>query len=70
MYLHQVIPKNSILGDPFAVHGLGVIPLVSETAMDLPELDLLEQALDRGTLKITERSPQRYETSKGKFPWT
>jgi hypothetical protein len=56
MTLHQVIPKNSILGDPFAVYGLGIIRLISETALDLPELDLLEQALDGGTLKITEVS--------------
>lgn len=56
MHLHQVIPKNSILADPFVVHGLGVIPLISDAAPDLPELDLLEHALDGGTLKITEVS--------------
>jgi hypothetical protein len=56
MQLHQVIPKNSILGDPITVHGLGIIPLIGEIAPDLPELDLLEQALDGGTFKVTEVS--------------
>ena len=32
MQLHQVIPKNSILGDPVTVHGLGIIPLIGDTA--------------------------------------
>ena len=56
MHLHQVIPKNLILGDPITVHGLGIIPLIGDTVLDLPPIDLLEHALDGGTLKITEVS--------------
>ena len=56
MHLHQVIPKNLILGDPMTVHGLGIIPLIGDTVLDLPPIDLLEHALDGGTLKITEVS--------------
>ena len=56
MNLHEVIPKNSILGDPVTVHGLGIIPLLADTALDLPAIDLLEQALDDGTFRITEVS--------------
>jgi hypothetical protein len=56
MHLHEVILKNVNLGDPFAVHGLGVIPLLADTASDIPAIDLLEQAFDGGTLKITEVS--------------
>ena len=56
MHLHEVISKNLILGDPFTVHGLGIIPLLGDTALDLPPIDLLERALDGGTLKITEVS--------------
>ena len=56
MHLHQVIPKNSILGDPVTVHGLGIIPIIGDTAVDLPAIDLLEQAFDGGTFKVTEES--------------
>jgi len=56
MQLQQIVPKDLLRGDPFAVHGLGIIPLKSESAADLPELDLLEQALVHGTLQITEVS--------------
>ena len=56
MKLHEVISKNLILGDPITVHGLGIIPLIGDSVLDLPPIDLLEHALDGGTLKITEVS--------------
>jgi hypothetical protein len=56
MKLHEVIPKNSILGDPLAVHGLGIIPLLADAKPDIPAIDLLEQAFDAGTFRITEVS--------------
>jgi hypothetical protein len=36
----------SDLGDPFAVHGLGIVPLLGDDALHLPAMDLLEHALD------------------------
>lgn len=56
MHLHEIFSKNLILGDPFAVHGLGIIPLLGDTSLKLPALDLLEQALDGGSFKVTEVS--------------
>jgi len=56
MRLHELFPKNLILGDPFAVHGLGIIPLLGDTPLNLPALDLLEQALGGGSFKVTEVS--------------
>lgn len=56
MYLHQAISKNLTLGDPFAVRGLGIIPILTDIAPEIPEIDLLEEALDANTFKITEVS--------------
>jgi len=56
MHLHELFSRNLILGDPFAVHGLGVIPLLCDTPLNLPALDLLEQALGSGSFKVTEVS--------------
>jgi hypothetical protein len=56
MKLREIISKNSIFGDPIAVHGLGVIPFLGDTVPNLPALDLLEQALDGGTFRLTEVS--------------
>jgi len=54
--LAELFSKNSILGDPFGVHGLGIIPLLGDTPPNLPALDLLEQALESGWFKVTEVS--------------
>jgi hypothetical protein len=59
MNLHEIVSSNFILGDPFAVHGLGVIPLIGDDTPDLPPIDLLEQALNDGTLKVTEVERRR-----------
>jgi hypothetical protein len=58
MHLHQVIPENLIPGDPVTVHGLGIIPIIGDTAVDLPTMDLLEQAFDGGTFKVAEMSEE------------
>jgi hypothetical protein len=56
MKLHEVIPKNLILGDPMTAHGLGIIPLLTDIAPDIPAIDLLEEAFDGETFKVTEVS--------------
>jgi len=56
MHLAELFSRNLILGDPFAVHGLGIIPLLGDTSLNSPALDLLEQALDAGSFKVTEVS--------------
>lgn len=56
MRLHELFSKNLILGDPLPVHGLGIIPLLCDTPLNPPALDLLEQALEGGSFKVTEVS--------------
>jgi hypothetical protein len=58
MHMLEVIPKNLTLGDPVAVHGLGIIPIISENTSEIPKLDLLEPALKGSRLKITEISEE------------
>jgi hypothetical protein len=56
MKLNQIISKDALLGDPFAVHGLGIVPVFGETVSNIPAMDLLEHALNAGTFKVTEVS--------------
>lgn len=56
MQLNEMLPKTLTLGDPVTLHGLGMIPVLNGSPTEFPELDLLDQALDRGTLKISEVS--------------
>ena len=56
MHLAERFSTNLILSDPFAVHGLAIIPLLCDTPLDLPALDLMEQALEGGSFKVTEVS--------------
>jgi hypothetical protein len=56
MHLNELFPNILFLGDPITAHGLGIIPIIGDTALDLPVIDLLEQAFDGGTFKVTEES--------------
>jgi|WetSurMetagenome_2_1015567.scaffolds.fasta_scaffold09912_7 hypothetical protein len=56
MHLHEVISKNLILSDPFTVHGLGIIPLLGDTALDLPPIDLLERTLSHQVWREVDES--------------
>ena len=55
--LQDVIPASTSLGHLQRVHGLGVIPIFTEVSPELPVLEPLEKALERGLAKITETSP-------------
>lgn len=55
--LQEIIQKSLFLGNLQRLHGLGVIPILAEDFQELPELEPLEVALERGTARVTETSP-------------
>ena len=56
--LIEVFPKGLAFGDCFHLHGLGVIPLIIDGDIPgTPRLDTLDEALEKGTLTISEASP-------------
>ncbi|MGA2229103.1 MAG: DUF6569 family protein [Syntrophobacteraceae bacterium] len=54
--LKNLIQKSAYLGNLQPVHGLGVIPILTEEVQELPVLEPLERALQRGFARITETS--------------
>jgi len=55
--LQDIMKASTSLGDLQRVHGLGVIPILAEEIPELPVLEPLERALERGSARITETSP-------------
>lgn len=55
--LKDFLQASISLGDLQQVHGLGVIPILSEGAPEFPELEPLESVLQSGLARITETSP-------------
>lgn len=55
--LQDIIQKSTSLGNLRRFHGLGVIPILTEEVQELPVLEPLERALERGLARITETSP-------------
>lgn len=57
MQLQEVLHGSLELGTLTCIHGLGVVPLLlSDEVTELPTIDLLDQALGKGNVKITETS--------------
>ena len=56
MKIHDILNKPMRLTDPICVHGLGIIPMVADDEVNIADLDLLEEALLKGTVRITETS--------------
>lgn len=56
MKISDILKNRLRLNDPICVHSLGIIPLVADEEVTVPKLDLLEEALLKGTVKITETS--------------
>lgn len=56
MKIHEILNDTFRLANPITIHSLGIIPLVAEEKVAIPKLDLLEEALLRGTVTITETS--------------
>ncbi len=55
--LEDIIKTSTSLGDLQHVHGLGVIPILTEEVPELQVLETLESALRIGVARITETSP-------------
>ena len=55
--LQDIIQKSTYLGHLQPVHGLGVIPILTEDVLELQVLETLESALRKGVARITETSP-------------
>jgi hypothetical protein len=52
--LAEIFPKL-VFGDHFHVHGLGILPILVDGDIPvIPKLDTLDEALEKGTLTITE----------------
>jgi hypothetical protein len=56
MKVNNFLDGRIHLSDPLCIHGLGIIPMVAEKESLLPPMDLLEDALLNGTVRITETS--------------
>lgn len=54
--LQEIIPTSISLGDMQCVQGFGAIPILTEEVRELPVLEPLENALERGLARITETS--------------
>jgi hypothetical protein len=52
--LQDIIKTSTSLGDLQRVRGLGVIPILAKEAPEIPVLEPLERALERGSARITE----------------
>ena len=55
--LQDIIKTSTSLGDSQCVQGLGVIPILTKEVPEIPVLEPLELALERGSARITETSP-------------
>lgn len=42
--------------DAFSLHGLGVVPILADGTVDLPAVDLLDEAIAKRSVRITETS--------------
>jgi len=54
MRVGEIVPQNVVFGDLARFGGLGVIPLCIDRCPNFPRLDTLEQALEKGTVRINE----------------
>ena len=57
MSIQDIIPESISLGGLNCVKGLGTIPILTKEIAELPVLEPLELALDKGFARITETSP-------------
>lgn len=54
MKVSEMFQTNVSLVDAVFLHGLGVVPILAEGAVDLPAIDLLDEAIAKREVKITE----------------
>lgn len=56
MNIGDILKDRLRLNEPVCIQGLGIIPLVANEEITVPKMDLLEEALRQGTVRITETS--------------
>ena len=56
MKLKDAVYKPWTFGEPICIHGLGFVPLLAVGMTVLPNLELLEESIAKGTATITETS--------------
>ena len=56
MKIKNLLPEKNILGDPITFHGLGIIPVLSDSDADMPAITFLDNALGKGEVKVSEIS--------------
>jgi hypothetical protein len=56
MQLSDILSPKLTLRDPIRIHGLGAVPIVDDNLYDLTRVELLEEALDKGLVKVSEVS--------------
>lgn len=54
MKFKSMIKEECRLGSPAFLHGLGVVPILSESESSLPAIHLLDEAMDKQTVRIEE----------------
>ncbi|NLI80384.1 MAG: hypothetical protein GX443_01690 [Deltaproteobacteria bacterium] len=54
MKVSDVVQRDMVLAEAVLLHGLGVVPISAGGAVDLPVIDLLDEAMGRGSVRITE----------------
>lgn len=54
MTIQEIVQEGLVFGEVAKFGGLGVIPLCVDRCPDLPSLDTLEQALEKGAVRISE----------------
>ena len=54
--MQDLLPVNLTFGNPFQIHGLGLIPLLSDHIPSIPQLEILDNAIENGAVTIQEVS--------------
>lgn len=54
MQVSELLGRDLLVGDGLSLHGLGVIPILVENPVHLPNMDLLDEAILKGSVRITE----------------
>ncbi len=54
MKIRDLLPEAMTIGDPATVHGLGIVPLLSQDLMELPPMSMLDEAIDKGDVRVGE----------------
>ncbi len=56
MKIKNLLPEGMTLGDTTAVHGLGIVELISPDRTELPAISMLDEAMEKGEVRVGEVS--------------